>query len=178
MQSQPSTWIKCKAVVISVLWLAAVALLLSWSWQAQLQPFDETRRLHTTAQLSTQVEQWLSQHDIPTLQSAMVHLQRRSCGCDLRAHGHRAELSAKVQAEGGRVYTVELGDEQPAWLPAVPAVILFDATGAMIYLGPYAEGAFCSPASSFVESLLPALFDTRMPATWLNSDAVGCYCEI
>lgn len=177
-QPQQSVWARRKVVAISVLWLVTVALLLSWSWQAQLQPFDETRRLHTTPQLSTEVARWLAQQNLPPLQSAMVHLQSANCGCDIRAQGHRAELSTQVLAQGGKVYSIQLSDSVPAWLPAVPAVILFDATGSLIYLGPYAEGAFCSPASSFVETLLPALFDARMPAAWLNSDAVGCYCEI
>lgn len=178
MQPQPSSFAKRKAIIISALWLLAVALLLSWSWQTQLQPFDPARRLHTEPELPAVVVKWLAQQQVTALDSAMVHLRSSQCGCDIRAQGHRTELSSQVQAQGGRVYSIEVSGEPPAWLPALPAVILFDAAGTLIYFGPYAEGAFCSPASSFVETLLPALFDTRMPAAWLNSDAVGCYCEI
>ena len=61
-------------------------------------------------------------------------------------------------------------------LPASPAVGIWDASGKLIYIGPYSEGAVCNSSNSFIEPILEAVLAGRkVNAT--HSLAVGCFCD-
>ncbi|HAD47546.1 MAG TPA: thioredoxin, partial [Idiomarina sp.] len=90
------------------------------------------------------------------------------------------ERSVKVQ--GGHNITIDI-DQYPelkTLLPSTPAVIIYNANRQLVYLGPYADGAFCTTETSFVEQLLPEINSNKLKANggWVNTVANGCYCNV
>ena len=122
------------------------------------------------------------QHIAPDLNSSVFHVFAQSCQCNWRTRGHQQAIKRSVNAQGGHNITVDI-DQYPelkTLIPSTPAVIIFNANQQLVYLGPYADGAFCNTETSFVEQLLPAVSGDSSVATggWINTVAKGCYCNV
>lgn len=124
----------------------------------------------------------------------VVHFWDPACPCNAGNQQHLADLLQRFGARGVSFYAVQkpgtrgqlpaqLAALQPLetvpgaeQLPASPAVGIWDASGRLIYIGPYSEGAVCSSSNSFIEPILEAVLAGReVHAT--HSLAVGCFCD-
>lgn len=167
-----------------VLWFAIVLTGLWWLIDARLVWFDSHGRLQQQV-TDTNFEQRLARQvsaGVGDLTSAVVHVASNSCRCNWRTRGHQQAIVREVDALGGRNISIDI-DQYPGLqrlIPATPAVIIFDQNSQLVYLGPYADGAFCSSATSFVEELIPAVRATERPRNsgWINMVAKGCYCDV
>jgi Domain of unknown function (DUF6436) len=61
------------------------------------------------------------------------------------------------------------------YIPASPAVGIWDAHGRLAYFGPYTSGPVCGTGTSFVETALQVLKRGENPGL-INTDATGCFC--
>nr|WP_281362588.1 DUF6436 domain-containing protein [Marinifaba aquimaris] len=99
--------------------------------------------------------------------------------CSRLTQTQRGKIDQLAQEQGTIVQTLSLS-EQPwlrFWLPSTPAIVMFDETEKLVYLGPYSEGWLCNSANSLVESLLPRLSKTVGSIAIVHSQAKGCYCS-
>ena len=171
-----------KLVAIALCALLVVVALSTYLLYQPLTWFDKSGALQaqlTEGQVGKRLGQWLNKQGYPT-ESRVFHVMDATCACNWRTQAHKQVVMRRVTANEGTNVTLSLA-ELPGlkdWLPATPAVILFDADGELIYLGPYADGAFCNTESSFIEPLIDHV-STRvsdMDAGWINTVARGCYC--
>lgn len=108
------------------------------------------------------------------------HITSDGCTCNWRSFGHVSSIQRQVEAAGGRNVELVMSEftDLKEYVPATPAVILFNEAEELIYLGPYADGAFCTTESSFVEGLIPSLSVSEPGPGWVNTVAKGCYCPV
>ncbi|MFS0825388.1 DUF6436 domain-containing protein [Pseudomonas phoenicis] len=123
----------------------------------------------------------------------VVHFWDPACPCNVGNQQHLAELLERFAGAEVVFYAVRKPGSQGrlpaslkalhelpglpggATLPASPAVAIWDRQGALVYVGPYSEGAVCTSGNSFIEPILTALHAGRSVSA-TNTLAVGCYC--
>lgn len=170
--------------LLIVLWFGAVLTGLWWLLDARLVWFDADGQLQQQVSAADYEQQLAAEllHIAPDTQSAVFHIFAENCACNWRTRGHQQAIARSVSEQGGRNVAVDI-DQYPelkALIPSTPAVIIFNANQQLVYLGPYADGAFCNAETSFVEQLLPAITSEGSAATggWINTVAKGCYCNV
>ena len=177
-------WRQRSLWLLIVAWFGAVLVGLWWLLEARLVWFDGEGRLQQQVS-SNDFEQRLAsqlQHIAPDLSSSVFHVFAESCQCNWRTRGHQQAIERSVKAQGGHNITIDI-DQYPelkTLLPSTPAVIIYNANQQLVYLGPYADGAFCTTETSFVEQLLPEINSDKLKASggWINTVANGCYCNV
>lgn len=133
-----------------------------------------------------------------TTRAVVVHLRDPNCPCTAAAdahfealrlrHGGDAVVFAVADAPGspaqparglGRLPRLSPDAAARLWdsVPAAPAAAVFDGRGVPLYLGPYADGGWCSAARGGpVDAVLAATRDGQpMPVT--GGLATGCFCD-
>ena len=71
-------------------------------------------------------------------------------------------------------------DEHPQFkqfLPSTPAIIIYNDSGDLLYLGPYSTGYLCMPGNGLVEELIPRM-DENTGEQVIMSLTNGCYCQL
>ena len=181
---QFSGWQRYGLGLLVVTWFTVILGGLWWLLEARLVWFDGQGQLQQ--QLSSSgYEQRLTtqlQQVEPNMRSTVFHVVAEGCACNWRTRGHQQSIMRSVSAQGGRNIRIDI-DQYPqlkTLLPSTPAVIIFNASQQLVYLGPYADGAFCNTETSFVEQLLPAVTsaDSAAAGGWINTVAKGCYCSV
>jgi hypothetical protein len=177
------------AALIALLWGGAMLAAFWWFEARYLRPFDSER-----------AELFSGEHlALPKALSGagpvrVVHFWDPACPCNAGNQQHLAELVQRFGDRGVRFYALQkpgtrgrLPDQLNGLqtladlpgsqsLPASPAVGIWDASGRLIYIGPYSEGAVCNSGNSFIEPILEAVLAGRqINAT--HSLAVGCFCD-
>jgi hypothetical protein len=130
--------------------------------------------------------------------AVVVHLRDPACPCTAAAdahfealrlrHGGDAVVFAVADAPGsaaqparglGRLPRLSADAAARLWdtVPAAPAAAVFDGRGVPLYLGPYADGGWCSAARGGpVDAVLAAARDGQsLPVT--GGLATGCFCD-
>lgn len=126
----------------------------------------------------------------------VVHFWDRDCRCSRFNRQHAREVmqefgeqgisfvvavpSAAAQADARRLFpeASEVIVVAETATISSPAAAAFDASGDLLYYGPYSDGVLCSSGdASPVEQVLTDLLAARQPRQWLNLSAVGCYCQ-
>lgn len=107
----------------------------------------------------------------------LVHVLPKHCRCSALAEQHRKDISVELSLTDDQQFyrTVEQVEAAGLQLPAVPAVLVFNA-GKLVYAGPYASGPRCSTTHSFLPALIRG--NVQLPATWLNGETKACRCVI
>jgi len=169
---------------IVTLWFASVLVALFWLLDARLSWFDNQGRLQQQV-AHGEVEERLKpllERTVGDLSAVVVHVFSEGCPCNWRTRSHQQLIQRRVTERAGRNVELDIAQHEAlkAYIPSTPAVIIFDDNEQLIYLGPYADGAFCNTESSFVEALLPQLSaGTAAPkGGWINTVAKGCYCAV
>ena len=174
------TRVKLTAIAVSALVL--VIALSSYLLYQPLMWFDQSGQLQAQVaqgQVGERLGQWLRQKGYKT-DSRVFHVMDTHCMCNWRTEAHKQVVKRKVNDSNGTNVELSL-NELPMlrhFLPATPAVVIFDANSELVYLGPYADGAFCNTESSFIEPLIKRVGATDAPldSGWVNTVARGCYC--
>ncbi|HDS1682820.1 TPA: thiol-disulfide isomerase [Pseudomonas putida] len=179
-----------KQMCIAIALVIGVAVL----WQAYatfqsryLRPFDNQTTLFDGSQLRLPAE-LAGPGPI-----RVVHFWDPACPCNVGNQQHLGDLIAQFADQGVSFHVVQKPGSHgqlPAnlaslqtianlpgseYLPASPAVAIWDRQGNLAYFGPYSEGAVCNASNSFIEPILTALLAGRK-VTASNTLAVGCYC--
>jgi len=177
------------AILIALLWGAAMLAAFWWFEARYLRPFESERTALFSGEKLTLPEALTGPGPI-----RVVHFWDPACPCNAGNQQHLAELMQRFGARGVQFYVLQkpgsrgrlpdpLSGLQPLdalpgshGLPASPAVGIWDGSGQLAYIGPYSEGAVCNSSNSFVEPILDAVLAGRqVKAT--HSLAVGCFCD-
>lgn len=177
------------AVLVALAWGGAMLAAFWWFEARYLRPFEGGRvELFSGKRLA-----------LPGALSGpgpirLVHFWDPACPCNAGNQQHLAELQQRFANQGVSFYALQkpgsrgrLPDQLAgmqtldalpgaASLPASPAVGIWDASGQLVYIGPYSEGAVCNSSNSFIEPVLEAVLAGRQ-VNATNSLAVGCFCD-
>lgn len=172
----------CWLIIAVVAGFGLVLLGISYLLEQRLVWFDEKGELlelSNNEKLEPQLVAELT-HLGYSLAGSVFHITSGDCSCNWRASGHMASVKRKVEESKGENLIVDI-DQYPAlkrFVPATPAIIMFNKSSELIYIGPYADGAFCTTESSFVEELIPSVSEESAAPKWVNTVAKGCYCKV
>ncbi len=158
-------------VTIALLWLSAVSYGFwhyDWQWQSR---FEDS---HASFGLSTQLP---PPNSFSPGEPLVVHFVDSQCPCTRFATPHIEALDARFDpsVRTMRIYATDSQAKNFAWLPASPAVAIWDGQGKLAYLGPHSDGAFCGQGDDLVARVMQQLSAGNNPQ-WLNREAIGCFC--
>lgn len=169
-------------IIAVVSWFALVLFGISYFLEQRLVWFDgqgQLLELSNSEKLEPELVKVLSQQGY-SLAGGVFHVTSSGCSCNWRSSGHISSVKRQVTDSGGENFIVDI-DQFPTlkrFVPATPAIIMFNKSSELIYLGPYADGAFCTTESSFVEELIPSVSMISKAPKWVNTVSKGCYCEV
>lgn len=115
---------------------------------------------------------------MPTIgsQAMVVHFVDPDCPCTRFSELHIEQLEQQWQAVQFKTVTVggvgEMNRRLEGYIPASPAVAMWDRDGVLQYFGPYTAGQICGEG----EDLLSKALANPGEGQWLNQEAVGCFC--
>src|SRR5690606_23989664 len=103
--------------------------------------------------------------------------------CERFVESYHAELAMTLH---GRLQVVTLALDDPRldakslaqlshWIPASPAVAVFDGNGQLAYFGPYHQDGICGAENSYLEPVLATFHQPEFRAI-LNTLVYGCFC--
>jgi hypothetical protein len=126
-----------------------------------------------------------------------VHLYSPDCRCDAYTERHLQRLISQYQTRGVRfvaaltplfanhpapahplglqVVASADGSLAAAGINTAPAALIFDATGRLIYYGPFSDSAWCGSDGGLVEPVLDRALAGRAPIGALPV-VRGCFC--
>lgn len=177
------------AALIALLWGGAMLTAFWWFEARYLRPFESER-----AELFSGESLALPEALEGAGPIRLVHFWDPACPCNAGNQQHLAELIQRFGARGVSFYALQkpgshgqLPEQLTGLqtltalpgaqdLPASPAVGIWDASGRLVYIGPYSEGAVCNSGNSFIEPILEAVLDGRQ-VNATHSLAVGCFCD-
>ncbi|MGE6993831.1 DUF6436 domain-containing protein [Pseudomonas sp. NPDC047961] len=177
------------AALVALLWGGAMLAAFWWFEARYLRPFETER-----AELFSGDQLALPESLSGAGPVRVVHFWDPACPCNAGNQQHLAELLQRFGGRGVSFYALQKPGSQgrlpdqlaglqaladvpgASSLPASPAVGIWDASGRLIYIGPYSEGAVCSSDNSFIEPILEAVLAGR-PVKATHSLAVGCFCD-
>lgn len=143
---------------------------------ARLADFDPTGRLAE-----------LSPMDITSFKSngntisftdnklTVFHLLSANCHCNKLNNEHISSIDKMANSLNFSIKKINV--EQSDIIPSLPAILVVDEQGKLMYLGPYSQGLSCSKSSSFVETVLNN-FKAGYNSELMVKEAKGCYCPL
>ena len=168
--------------VLVALWLASVAYAGYYFTSQKLVEFDANLRLSEVAQQD--IIEYVTRYEKKALitressRGVVYHFVDNTCRCNLYSQAHIDSLSNLASEVAYDVVTIELGDNvRPFFLPSTPATLVLGADNELIYLGPYAQGAYCNEATGVV-ALSIENYLKGFNANLINNRAQGCYCPV
>ncbi len=187
--------------IVVGLWLAGSAAGF-WFFQLRDQrPFESAAvsEFDARARISS-AEDWYrssvsSSRLLPARATAtVVHVYRPGCACNRFTEPHLARIVARYGGEGVRfvvatrehstVLTQQIGhlsqitipDERELdWLDSTPAALVYDASGRLVYFGPYSSAAWCGASGGLVERILDRVLAGQRPRLQPVYSS-GCFC--
>ena len=116
---------------------------------------------------------------VGTLNGQVVHFSQDNCQCNPVAQAHLDSVAALADQQGFGNAQVKLAKDSAItqYIPATPAIAVFDQVGELVYLGPYSAGYSCSVGDGIVESYLTGEVK-KAPEAMVLTNTEGCYCPI
>lgn len=113
-----------------------------------------------------------------SLNNTVIHFYQDDCFCKLIATPHINAIKKLAQANTMVNNSINVNDLPRAaeFVPATPAVAVFDEQAQLRYFGPYASGMYCAGKKGLVEDFIPA--SDRSLGAAILTDASGCYCQL
>jgi hypothetical protein len=165
------------------------------------QPFDMRRTGEVESWFRANVDADASGHP----QLTFIHLYSPGCGCNGFTESHLRRLLDRYQSRGVRflaaatpsfngalgVKSLPLGLSgvgstrllAAAGIATAPAALIFDATGRLLYYGPYSNAAWCGSGGGLVEPIIDRALTGRAPTPGDDSPGGtlpvvirGCFC--
>jgi hypothetical protein len=113
------------------------------------------------------------------LNGQVVHFTQDNCQCNQVAQEHVdsvVKLAVQQGYDNAQVMLAK-GAAITQYIPATPAIAVFDNVGELVYLGPYSAGYTCSVGDGIVESYLTGGVK-KAPEAMVLTNTEGCYCPI
>jgi uncharacterized protein DUF6436 len=107
--------------------------------------------------------------------ATVVHVYAANCPCNRFTNPHLARIVAGYQRRGVSFVTVARGSIDLAWIEATPAALVFDASGKLVYFGPYSDSARCGESGGLVERVLDRVLGGQAPRPQPFYGG-GCFC--
>lgn len=169
-------------IVAVIIWFGLVLMGISYLLEQRLVWFDEQGHLLELSNNDRLELELVSELDHLgyAVAGSVFHITSSDCSCNWRASGHIAGVKKQVAESDGQNLIIDIDQVSRLkhFVPATPAIIMFNKSSELIYLGPYADGAFCTTKSSFVEGLIPSVSMSSKAPKWVNTVAKGCYCKV
>jgi hypothetical protein len=106
----------------------------------------------------------------------VVHFKDDDCPCER----YRLDHINTIKATLNKTNQVTLSDQDhrlaQVYIPASPAVAIWDKNGVLAYFGPYSSGMACGEGFDFIKSVLEKLSKNENPH-WVNNQGFGCFCQ-
>lgn len=109
------------------------------------------------------------------LANSVIHFSKPNCACQKFSQNHIQDLNNMAKKNQFNVSSVVI--EEHGIIPATPSVAILDASGSVIYFGPYGQGLGCSQTSGFAQTMLNN-FVQGYSANIVIREAKGCYCSL
>jgi len=175
--------VRARWLIVAVIsWFGLALWGISYLLEQRLVWFDEQGQLlelSNNNRLESELVKELSHLGYP-VSGQVFHLTSQGCSCNWRSFGHIASIKRQVTESDGQNFIIDIDQVSSLkrFVPATPAIIMFNKSSELIYIGPYADGAFCTAESSFVEALIPSVSMSSKAPKWVNTVAKGCYCKV
>lgn len=163
-----------------VIWLAVVFALLKVTNAAKLSLFDPEQTLvmkSLEAEFEPQLTKTLKTVS-PNLANRVFHIRADDCICETLAENHSQELSQSLANLGfqNELIDLKLMPQLAEFVPATPAVAVFNDNEQLLYLGPYSVGLGCLTNNSLSQQI-SNLSQVDYLGSQINADVKGCYCH-
>lgn len=165
-----------KHLTLVILWLGFVFSAFAYFVGQKLVDFDPQGNLLEleTDQLMTSYSQQ-SGVMLNNVKKTVVHLSASNCSCNQYTKKHQAQIDKQAIDADFTINHLEVADS--SLVPSVPAIMVLDEQGELLYLGPYGTGFACSSTSGLVETVLNN-FSAGYKSNLIVSQAQGCYCNL
>ncbi len=166
---------------VSFIWFVSILAFLVYAASQKLVAFDPDGKLWRQSQLPNfdgEIAAYVS-NEFGNSKNKVVHFSQNSCECNLVAQEHLASVEFLADSQGYENVKLVLGNNAfiEQYIPATPAVAVFNDKGSLTYLGPYSAGYSCTAGNGIVESYLVGQTKTLIGATVITNTE-GCYCPV
>ena len=112
---------------------------------------------------------------------SIVHFVDTDCPCTRFSLEHIKDIETKYSDETTNHYKLSsdlsTSYKDLDWLreriPASPSVAVWEASGKLIYFGPYSSGVLCGQGEDLLAKVLGP---QSLQGQWTHQEAVGCFC--
>lgn len=203
-RTRSAAWRGAASWVVVSVWLAGTGYLF-WSFELGAQRSFESRRtvLFDSGRRAESAEAWfrlsiapLANRGTPVV-ATVVHVYTAGCVCNRFIHPHLARIVTHYRLAGVNFFaavrpaaagavtldTIPQGLTRVAlptggalsWIDATPAALVYDASGRLVYFGPYSDSARCGESGGLVERVLDRVLlgQTPHPQPFYGG---GCFC--
>lgn len=160
-------------------WFISILALLYFFADQGLVPFDPEGHLVTQVnddhfEAHFKRELGLSEG----IANTVVHFKQAACACNHVAQEHIDSVKTLAIENGFTNKTLDNVDPKNfRYIPATPAIAVFNRDGELSYFGPYSAGFSCSPGNGLVEAFLKNTVSDQFGSTVI-SQVNGCYCPV
>lgn len=167
--------------MVALVWFVSIILFLVYAATQKVVAFDQDGKLWQWSQQQEfdQVFTAKVTAEVGQVAGKVIHFSQVQCDCNPVAKEHINSVAGLALNQGyeNRNVILSRGAELSAFIPATPAIAVFDKQGKLFYLGPYSAGYACTVGNGIVESFLSKQVKNLIGAT-IISDTQGCYCTI
>ncbi|MEP4890382.1 MAG: DUF6436 domain-containing protein [Aliiglaciecola sp.] len=170
-----------KAILGIVMWAGISLFALFFIAQNKVTSFDP-QQLLLSASMSQDFDEKVKSAFSETLQPlarTVFHIGEESCACSQLSKAHIRKLNRTFAENGYVVKTLNPKDKVKlkAIVPSYPAMVIFDKSGNLGYLGPYSTGYLCSTKTSLIEPIASTIVANKHLGATVIADGEGCYCQ-
>lgn len=161
-------------ILVCLVWFATVCAGFWWFEYRHWQAFNPTGVTFEGRHLSV-LYQHLQPHKDGPNSITVVHFADQNCACNRYSEQHRQSLQPVLLHSKQHLVTPSMATQLGVFVPASPAVAIWDERGELAYFGPYSSGLICGQGSDFVSRVIQQLTQKQNPE-WINMLGLGCFC--
>jgi len=167
---------KKRHITLVVIWLGFTVLAFAYFANERLVSFDINNKLQGIdhLELATYLQNYRLAESIG-MGNRVIHFSQPNCECQKFSQDHILDLNKMALENHFSVVNVVVNQHEI--IPATPSVAILDASGNVIYFGPYGQGLGCSQTTGFAQTMLNNLLK-GFSANIIVDDAKGCYCHL
>mgnify|MGYP005989007181 CR=1 FL=1 len=170
-----------KISLIFLSWLVIGSTSLYYIKYGNLQLFDpdeELAKLSSQMKFDKDVESYFKRK-FGNIENIIFHIKSNDCACNIISASHIIELNDFFSKNNYTIQYVSAKShpDLSKFVPSTPAVVIFNNSGRLTYLGPYSSGAYCTASNSFVSQFSNSIINGTYLGAHVIHDAYGCYCR-
>jgi len=163
--------------IIVGVWLVSIVVAAKYFMQQRAIQFDPNELLTNINEqvllstiLSTEVTTKLPP-------KTLFHISNTECKCNLVTEDHMNSIFSFAKSHDFTIEKIPLTKAMQNVVPSVPAVLVTDEEGALLYFGPYGQGISCSASNGIIDMVLQN-FLNGFKFSSVHNKATGCYCNL